>query len=653
MADATLTASGIAKLAGVGRAAVSNWRRRYADFPAPVGGTPTSPYFNAQEVDQWLRRQGKMQRDSTRHWAWRHIETYQPAAHIGQALAIAGAYLLVRSEQSTRGDALLTPKQLRTGLRAISRDVAERVGTVLPDEWGPHLTTILHAVDLLAAEEDPEAAFEFLHSQYVSSAHTMSGLAGTPDIVAEVMTTLAGTGPRMLDFTCGTGSILRMAAQRALDAGTVTHCHAQEISSQYALITLIRLWFVHLRAQRAGHPAAPAPTVCVGDSLLADGFRDLRVETVVANFPFGIHEWGHAQLVYDPRWVYGLPPRTEPELAWVQHGLAHLVPGGTAVVLMPPAAASRPAGRRVRAELIRQGALRAVIALPAGLMPPAGIGLHVWVLTRPESDQPSESRILLLDATDSNPPGELIATVWHQFLSDDYAESPGVHRAVAPVGLLDNQVDLTPQRHLSSAHHQPADPDITIARVRQLQDLLAKVTSTVPAVRPTVSEAHRSIPRAKLADLVRAGSMSVRRATGDETSSFADPGDIILAIAASELRTSVVPDDDKHPLVKPGDHIVTVDPTVFDPWFVAATISGADTVRTAGRASSATGAGARLDLRRLTVPVLSLPEQRGYGEAFRALMTFEADLAAVSEVGAAIVRDIRSGLTSGTLAPPV
>ncbi len=163
----------------------------------------------------------------------------------------------------------------------------------------------------------------------------------------------------------------------------MTHCYAQEIKPQYALITLLRLWFVHRRAQHAGHPATP-PTVHVGDSLLADAFPDLRADVVVANFPFGIHDWGHDRLAYDPRWAYGLPPRTEPELAWVQHALAHLSPGGTAAVLMPPAAALRPAGRRIRAELVRRGALRAVIALPAGLMPPTGLGLHIWVLTQPD-----------------------------------------------------------------------------------------------------------------------------------------------------------------------------------------------------------------------------------------------------------------------------
>lgn len=55
-----VTAADIARLAGVGRAAVSNWRRRHADFPKPVGGTETSPAFALGEVEEWLRHQGKL-----------------------------------------------------------------------------------------------------------------------------------------------------------------------------------------------------------------------------------------------------------------------------------------------------------------------------------------------------------------------------------------------------------------------------------------------------------------------------------------------------------------------------------------------------------------------------------------------------------------
>lgn len=58
-ADAEVTAAAIGRLAGVGRAAVSNWRRRYPEFPKPVGGSPASPTFSLAEVEAWLKATGK------------------------------------------------------------------------------------------------------------------------------------------------------------------------------------------------------------------------------------------------------------------------------------------------------------------------------------------------------------------------------------------------------------------------------------------------------------------------------------------------------------------------------------------------------------------------------------------------------------------
>jgi predicted DNA-binding transcriptional regulator AlpA len=54
-----ITAAASARLAGVGRTAVSNWRRRYPEFPRPVGGSPTSPTFSLAEVEAWLKATGK------------------------------------------------------------------------------------------------------------------------------------------------------------------------------------------------------------------------------------------------------------------------------------------------------------------------------------------------------------------------------------------------------------------------------------------------------------------------------------------------------------------------------------------------------------------------------------------------------------------
>ncbi|MEJ3745573.1 N-6 DNA methylase [Actinomycetes bacterium KLBMP 9797] len=686
--ETTLTASGIARLANVGRAAVSNWRRRYADFPTPVGGTPTSPSFDAREVEQWLRHHGRLHQASTEQWAWRHIESYQPAAQINDVLGIAGAFLLVRADQSTSDDTdLPTPRQLTTRLRALDSELTATVAAVLPRQWPSQLTALLQTLDQLRAEQGAEPAFEYLHGRYVSSAQSMSGLAGTPDTVAEVMLALAGNGARTFDFTSGTGSILRMAADRSLRSGPITRCYAQEINPQYALITLLRLWFVHLRARRT-EPDAEPPVVHVGDSLLADALPDLRADVVVANFPFGVHDWGHDRLAYDPRWIYGLPPRTEPELAWVQHALAHLSSGGTAVVLMPPAAASRPAGRRVRAELIRRGALRAIVALPAGLMPPAGIGLHVWVLTQPVLHQPHAGDLLVVDAAAASagrPFAEIVGTAWGAYLSDQYTDLPGAHRTVPAIEMLDDQVDLTPQRYLPQAIDLAADPGQITARIDEFDRLLHRLRGLLPQARQVQQAPLRDAPQADVADLVRSGSISVQRAisrsrptsapidaavltaadilsggpaTGsatraaDEPGPRVHPGDILVPAIGRKISARVATPKQVGAELGPGTQLIRVDTTSFDPWFVAGVISRTDNMRIAGRASSTANGALRIDIRRLTIPVVPLDLQQVYGQAFRQLAEFRTTLEEATAIGAVLARDIGDGLTAGAFGLP-
>lgn len=46
----------IAKIAKVTNAAVTNWRKRYSDFPKAVAELKSGPIFNAWEIDLWLDR---------------------------------------------------------------------------------------------------------------------------------------------------------------------------------------------------------------------------------------------------------------------------------------------------------------------------------------------------------------------------------------------------------------------------------------------------------------------------------------------------------------------------------------------------------------------------------------------------------------------
>ncbi|MBM7056036.1 N-6 DNA methylase, partial [Streptomyces durocortorensis] len=540
-----VTAAGIARLAGVGRAAVSNWRRRYADFPQPVGGTGTSPSFALSEVEQWLRDQGKLAEVPLRERVWQAVAGHPAGAgraliHVGCALLLVRdrptAWLELAGAPDERMAALL-PQAMEHVLTArlgpeangghgagapelagvhtagahkpVGADVADspesaRVHTASPPEpvrahgagspesarvHTPTTQELLPSVPLLRAAAELAAgigagqAFEFLLGRQLDANPRQYTL--TPPQLAELMVDLAEP-PKcadraareqpvrsVLDPAAGTGALLRAV-------GGPAALYAQEVDPALAALTALRLALATEGPRRAADGTqrpAPGPAVRTGDTLRADAFPELAADTVLCHPPFNERNWGHDELAYDPRWEYGLPARTESELAWVQHVLARLRDGGTAVLLMPPAAASRRSGRRIRAGLLRRGALRAVIALPAGAAPPYGIPLHLWILCKPEPGVRPAADLLLADTADlsgpapdasaspGRPPGgkaaggktagggrerfdwpavrSAVLDAWR-----DRADVEGVSRVVPVIELLDEDVDLAPARHL-------------------------------------------------------------------------------------------------------------------------------------------------------------------------------------------------------------
>src|SRR2546421_10089370 len=86
-ADISVTLAEIARIAGVGRAAVSNWRRRHNTFPGPVGGTDASPLFSLVEVEAWLRQHAKLQEVGLLERLWQHVDAIGDLSLSGQVVA--------------------------------------------------------------------------------------------------------------------------------------------------------------------------------------------------------------------------------------------------------------------------------------------------------------------------------------------------------------------------------------------------------------------------------------------------------------------------------------------------------------------------------------------------------------------------------------
>ncbi|MET8173392.1 N-6 DNA methylase [Streptomyces clavifer] len=729
-----VTAAGIARLAGVGRAAVSNWRRRHADFPRPVGGTDTSPSFSLPEVESWLRDQGKLAEVPLRERVWQQMSGH-PAGTVTALIHAGCALLLVRDRPTAWLEiAAVSDPRMAGVLPGALDDVltahfgSERVVHTPSEAALLPSVPLLRAAAELAAGVGVRKAFEFLFVRRLDANPRQYTL--TPPDLAELMTALAEqggpagrrTGKRpahaVLDPAAGTGALLRAV-------GGSTALYAQEADPDLAALTALRLALdseeaagapaavaAAGRAGATGHagPGAGVLVVRTGDTLRADAFPQLVVDTVLCHPPFNERNWGHDELAYDPRWEYGFPARTESELAWVQHALAHLREGGTAVLLMPPAAASRRSGRRIRADLLRRGALRAVVALPAGAAPPYGIPLHLWVLRRPGAGHPAAPELLLVDTADSADPGagtgsapsggrdridwtavrSTALDAWHAFADgggkgrtdgEGRADRPGVSRTVPVIELLDDDVDLAPARHLPP----PAGGGAAeLARVRERLDETLKLTARLaPPPAAPAEPARRTLTT--VGELARAGALELHTSSGGGTAPVLTEHDVLAGTAPSGTAPSgAAPSgtpagagrEDEPLLLEEGDVIVPVlgggsvtrvvdeatagaalgrnlqllrpDPTALDPWFLAGFLRGTANNR---QASSYASTATRLDARRLQLPRLPLAEQRQYGAQFRALAAFEDALRTTGRLGGQLVQGMYDGLTDGSVAP--
>ncbi|MEU2763305.1 N-6 DNA methylase [Streptomyces sp. NPDC007094] len=768
-----VTAAGIARLAGVGRAAVSNWRRRYADFPQPVGGTGASPSFALSEVEQWLRDQGKLAEVPLRERVWQAVAGHPAGA--GRALVHIGCALLLVRDRPTAwlelagapdermaallpqamehvltarlgpeadgvhtagaqgpggvhtagaqalGDVHTAGSQGPGGVRATGAPHPGGVhGASAPEPARVHAPTaqdLLPSVPLLRAAAELAAgigagqAFEFLLGRQLDANPRQYTL--TPPQLAELMADLAEP-PKdtdraareqpvrsVLDPAAGTGALLRAV-------GGPAALYAQESDPALAALTALRLALAGEGPRRAAdgtHRAAPGPTVRTGDTLRADAFPELAADTVLCHPPFNERTWGHDELAYDPRWEYGLPARTESELAWVQHALARLRDGGTAVLLMPPAAASRRSGRRIRAGLLRRGALRAVIALPAGAAPPYGIPLHLWILCKPEPGVRPAADLLLADtaglpgpAPDASggpgrPPGgktpgggreridwpavrSAVLGAWR-----DRADAEGVSRVVPVIELLDDDVDLAPARHLPRPASGGGVSGLGEVRER-LTETLRLTSGLVPPAADPAAPAHR--PLTTVGELARAGALFLHSGTavpGSAAVPVLTEHDVLTGAAPTSLPPAGQEDPggaaaDDPVLLQPGDVVVPVlggsttarvvdastagaalgrnlqllrpDPAAVDCWFLAGFLRGTANHR---QASSYASTAARLDARRLHLPRMPLAEQQRYGERFRQLAAFEDALRTAGRLGGQLVQGMYDGLADGTVTP--
>ncbi|WP_017975203.1 HsdM family class I SAM-dependent methyltransferase [Actinopolyspora halophila] len=656
--EATVSAADIARLAEVGRAAVSNWRRRFGDFPEPVAGTQANPLFELDEVREWFARHDKPFRVSPGDRLWQRIQATVDDIRLGDAVGLFGTCLLLLKRTARRPHALENPAgddaagQLHAALR---EHVPELPAELLPPVERPWLPLLREAADIVA-NTGASTLFSFLCERYFEL-HSR-WLPATDREVAELLVEVAGVadGDTVLDQACGTGNLLLAAAEHGAE-----RLLGKDITPTFARIALCRLLL-------AGTAADGVTGVEVGDSLRDGPPGEPLADAVLCSPPFNERSWGREELLNDPRWEYGLPARGESELAWVQHCLAAVRPGGRVVLTMPAAAAGRRSGKRIRANLLRSGALRAVLGLPGQ---GAGPGPDLWVLRRPDGAEPPPAHVLVLPAQ-LDP--DVVGSAWRAFDAGELAELPEQARPVSVVDLLDEEVDLSPDRHRFV--HRRGEAAAAFPGVRQrLVEELDELTGQLPEL--DHPEQPRRMPTTTIAELAKAGTLVLHQAPLNTVS---DAGELPM-LTAEDLRTDSGPSGrtSRTPgmlLIRPGDVVLslsTVDagPRVstsaeegvvlgprllllrpssdsLDPHFVAGFLRHARN-RADHRATSKSS---RFDIRSAGIPLLNLAQQREYGRAFQRWESLQCRVHRITDLAETLVRLGVLGLADGSLLPP-
>ncbi|MFE2565898.1 N-6 DNA methylase [Streptomyces mirabilis] len=438
-----VTGAEIARLAGVTRAAVSNWRRRYEDFPAPTSRGVNSPLFDLAEVQAWLGKQRKAQDVSEEVQLWQALRGVYGDEMIG-ALADAAQFL-------TAPEAKAPP--------ALPADAVR----------------LLRA---LAESSSPGEVVSALAERFTDSVRRAGSDQVTSPRIVRAVRHFAGevaVDATLFDPACGIGTLLLAVGpeQGPKRCGQESDTHSAR--------------FTQLRTDLIGRTGVDIVT---GDSLREDRWTGLKADLIVCDPPVGDADWGREELLLDPRWELGTPSRAEGELAWLQHAYAHTAPGGRVLMVMPASVAYRKAGRRIRAELVRRGILTQVTALPAGIAASHALPVHLWHLRRPESLGDAATHVRMVDLAANDPDGSLHPR------PDQVAD-------VSLIELLDDLVDLTPGRRVEESHRDYAAEYRFLRRelAEQLRLLDELLPTLVAGEQPSVLDGSS----VSVTDLSRAG----------------------------------------------------------------------------------------------------------------------------------------------------
>ena len=260
--------------------------------------------------------------------------------------------------------------------------------------------------------------YEYLISQFAANAGKKAGEFYTPHEVSVLMSEIIAYHLRgksnidIYDPTSGSGSLLiniGRSIAKHLEGESTIKFYAQELKKNTFNLTRMNLVMRGITPDNI--------VVRNGDTLKSDWpyfeegdpegtYQHLLVDAVVSNPPYS-QSWEPPrqgkkgiQIKIDPRFEYGIAPKSKADYAFLLHDLYHLKNDGVMAIVLPHGVLFRGASGdgsegSIREQLIENNHIDTIIGLPADIFFGTGIPTIVIILRKDRQ----ENNVLFIDAS--------------------------------------------------------------------------------------------------------------------------------------------------------------------------------------------------------------------------------------------------------------
>lgn len=260
-------------------------------------------------------------------------------------------------------------------------------------------------------------AYEYLIGQFAAGSGKKAGEFYTPQQISTILSeivTLDSQDPttgkkdkldKVLDFACGSGSLLLNVRKRIKDSGGIIN----KIYGQEKNITTYNL----ARMNMLLHGIKDTEfEIFHGDTLInhwdilneMNPSKKIEFDAIVANPPFSLRWEPNDTLSEDFRFKsHGLAPKSAADFAFLLHGFHFLGKEGTMAIILPHGVLFRGgAEERIRTKLLKDNHIDTVIGLPSNLFYSTGIPVCILVLKKCKK----QDDVLFINAAEHYKPGK-------------------------------------------------------------------------------------------------------------------------------------------------------------------------------------------------------------------------------------------------------